>query len=940
MRILFLTMIFFFYCFRAIASQISCEPAFFCPYVKNHFNSRFSEVSKENIITYAQENSHVFSISESNDGNYLLNIKFNSKAVEVFSESSKTGIIDPKEFRKIVEDNSKTSFDNLQVKRKITLIENYLKARGYKNYKLSIFETNNLNKKNLFLGIRIGKALLLKQMTFPETLENLNLQGFVKKFKRLEGRPFNQLEFRILMQDIEKRLVKSGYLYSAVNYEQTITENNLNLILKISLGPRVQFSARGSRLFSKFEIVSELSKSARSKINRLNTAMIIETIEQMYFEKGFYFTQVDVRSITGKTKSGRKLINYYVDIKEGKKLRINSMKFFGNNFLSETDLSKLLLENGSELVTSNYFDEQSLKSFKSILIKIYQENGFVDFSVQGPEFVFNNDSDAVDVSLYLKEGKQYVIDRLNICDCDQDFRDLVEKVLVNKEKSPINVHQVDDDFKKAIDRIKDLGFYYATLEDVEDRVSFDTFKNVAQIDFGIKKGFKTKINQIYINGLVKTKKFVVEREVFLKPGDYISPNRIKVLQKQLNGLSLFKTIKIYPIKNKKTKDNEQLVDLTIDLEEKDFGSGEVALGYRTDIGARAGFGILYNNFAGRNWIGSIDILSNYRFNFSNLDRRRNPAENRFIEFGGNAGFTFPYFFSTPLSSSFNLSYKRQRFFGFDADILRFSLTNSYSILDNLDVNIKYQFETIDQFDATESIDNDSFKIGSITPSVSLDLRDRSIAPTKGAFFQLTWEFANPLLGAQEEEELTINYNRLMLRNKFYIPFSKKVVWANSYSFGVATNFANKIRPDSNGNVQRYEDGSVVLTGYIPSIRVFRLDGQDTIRGFTDDEINQIEDGRDIGQVIVSDRAYLQVLKSEVRYSINDSLRIGPFFDAGSIRLNEFQAGNLRTSYGITSKFVTPVGSLDLDFGVKSRRRRFLDGTREQFGRIHFSIGFF
>jgi outer membrane protein insertion porin family len=926
--------------FAVRANTISCEPAKLCPFVKNHFDSRFNEINKENVLLYAQENSHISSIAERSDGGFHLKINFASNNVEIFSESSTTGIIDSGEFRKIVSDKTKTKIDNFEVIRKLTLLENFLKARGYKKYKLSVFETNNLGQKNMFLGIRIGPALVLKGISFPSNMQNLNLQGFVKQFKFLEGKPFNQLEYRIILQDVQKSLVKSGYLYSSVSYRQVINDFNLNLEFVIELGPRVQFTARGNKIFTKFEITSNLSRSARTKINRLNTAMIIETIEDMYKERGFYFTNVFVRTISGKTKSKRTLINYYINIEEGRKLSINSLSYFGNKFLDNEELTKVLNANSSDLVANGFFDESSLKSFKGVLIKKYQENGYVDFSISGPEFVFINNRDAVDVSLYLKEGKQYIIDKFNICDCEPALKDKIESVLVNKEKSPINVHEIDDDFKKAIDKVKDMGFYYATINDVDERVEFDTFNSVATINYGIKKGAKTKINKIYINGLEKTKDFVVKRELFLTEGDYISPNRLKALQKRINSLSLFQTIKITPIKNKKTKDEIQLVDIIIDLKEKDFGSGELALGYRTDIGARAAFGILYNNFGGRNWIGSIDIQSNYRFNFSNLDRDRVPENTKFIEFGGNAGFTFPYLNSIPISTSLNLSYKKQRFYGFDAKILRFSYVNSYNFLSNLGFDIKYQFETIDQFEATEEIDNDSFKIGSVTPSINLDLRDRAIAPTKGAFFQVSWEFANPVLGAQEGEELTINYNRLMSRNKFYIPISQKLVWANSYSFGVATNFANKIRLSDQGSLQRYDDNTVVLTGYIPSIRVFRLDGQDTIRGFTDEEINQLDDGRDVGEVIVTDKAYLQVIKSELRYSINDNLRVGVFFDAGSIKLNEFNAGRLRTSTGITSKFVTPVGSLDLDFGVKSRRRRFNNGTREQFGRLHFSIGFF
>ena len=40
------------------------------------------------------------------------------------------------------------------------------------------------------------------------------------------------------------------------------------------------------------------------------------------------------------------------------------------------------------------------------------------------------------------------------------------------------------------------------------------------------------------------------------------------------------------------------------------------------------------------------------------------------------------------------------------------------------------------------------------------------------------------------------------------------------------------------------------------------------------------------------------------------------------------------------KLLTPVGSLDFDYGVKLKRQIKPNGDNEQFGRFHLSIGFF
>ena len=68
--------------------------------------------------------------------------------------------------------------------------------------------------------------------------------------------------------------------------------------------------------------------------------------------------------------------------------------------------------------------------------------------------------------------------------------------------------------------------------------------------------------------------------------------------------------------------------------------------------------------------------------------------------------------------------------------------------------------------------------------------------------------------------------------------------------------------------------------------------------------------------------------------------LGIFYDAGRIFVNEYDLSSLRSSVGLSFKYLTPVGSLDFDYGIKLLRKRDLDGTLESPGRLHVSIGFF
>jgi outer membrane protein insertion porin family len=165
--------------------------------------------------------------------------------------------------------------------------------------------------------------------------------------------------------------------------------------------------------------------------------------------------------------------------------------------------------------------------------------------------------------------------------------------------------------------------------------------------------------------------------------------------------------------------------------------------------------------------------------------------------------------------------------------------------------------------------------------------------------------------------------------------------------GVQENLARNLVKDANGNPVIIPDVTDVngnpvkqTEGNIPTIKVFRLTGMDIVRGFSDQEINKLNDGRDISDITVQNTAFLALFKVEPRFFINDSFMSGVFFDAGRVMVDRFDMNDLRTSAGITFKVLTPVGTLDFDYGFKLLRKKNADGTLEDPGRFHVSIGFF
>ncbi|MEA9354651.1 BamA/TamA family outer membrane protein [Bacteriovorax sp. PP10] len=788
-----------------------------------------------------------------------------------------------------------------------------------------------------------AKGAIVKRIEWSNQEMEKRFKGY---FKEVVKRPYDALTLKIQTDLISKELFTGGYFNSVIKTELGGTENELIVKITMDLKDRINFEFQGNHIFSHQELRTKLLDKIRNEFGKVDVKNLASFLADEYEDAGFYQTKVTNYQSEGVDASKLKVINYFFVIDEGFKIKVSDISYRGNSFLKNEEINDIFKSHATALAKGGFYDKSFFDEFSDILKKEYLSRGFVFIEVSRPRVVSNDEDDSVTIEYGIAEKQQVILKNITFAKVPDDLAAQAKTALINKEGSPVNIIELENDLRKMIVYFQNEGYYFANITNLNSDTLLVYEKSYASVDLRPEINLDKKIcyNEAIINGNVQTNTRVINREIDLKQGDLITPKKLEDLRQRLSGLNLFSSLRITPYMMYESEATScPKTNLVIQVKEKDFGLIEVAPGYRTDLGAKLSTGVTYNNISGMNRSASLRLQGNKRFNLDGFDERRKSENKDLFEYSAKASFVEPYVFynmiKTQLEFELSSTFQRIRFYGFDADIFRISPQISKNFTRTFSSSVKYQFERIVQFDATETKDNDNFSIGGITPTVTWDLRDDAINPRKGAFFTLSSEWANNFFGSMKEKELEVNFVKVISRNRFYYPMGDFVV-ALSIAAGYQKNFAEEKLVDNNGNTVLNANGQPKTRGYIPSIKVFRLDGYDEIRGYDEGEINRLIDGTPIGEVIVQREAYFTALKFEPRYNLTDAIKIGIFFDAGRVYVDDFQPMKLRTSVGAGLKYVTPVGSLDFDYGFKLQRKTYPDQQRDSVGRFHLSIGFF
>ena len=504
------------------------------------------------------------------------------------------------------------------------------------------------------------------------------------------------------------------------------------------------------------------------------------------------------------------------------------------------------------------------------------------------------DGREVSIRIFINEGLQTRIQSVEFNGNHAIPTENLEKTLGISEGEPLNLTKLED----GIDRIKRdyrargyLDFKFLNeAENGDSIVAYSEKNQIAYLSFQLEEGQVYSLSGIEIFGNEITRKKVIEREITLKPGDVLSENRLLETEERLRRLGIFSQV------NLELKDTPGVSDqkiLKITVQESIPGNTTAGIGFRNDLGIRAFGGLSYSNLWGLNHTWALDLTVNRRIN-----------NFRFLEYSAQVSYTLPWALLGETTLRPSISAEKRQYLEFDAETFAFSTSLERMFYRPLRLSglLSYSIESIRQFNAVDHTQDQQITIGSITPTLRMDLRDNPLAPKKGLFTSASFELANQFLGSQREP-VPVSYGRFQSRTDFYWNFVPSVVWFGSVRGGWLKNLIDPHLPD----------GTLDPRVSVPLIKQFALGGVNSIRGFTEQEINV--QATDPNRRVQGFLTYVNY-RTQLDFYPSQAFSIGPFLDAGNLRVDDFSLGILRFGSGVGFRYVTPVGPVNFDWGFK------------------------
>ena len=719
------------------------------------------------------------------------------------------------------------------------------------------------------------EALTVKEIEFQGIMEDR--EGLISSI--IQTQVGKEISPYLLSQDVKNLYKDTGFFEDIAVDVGPAEEGGLKVTYQMTPNPKIEGNINiiGNEELKYKKINGAIALKSGELYNDRRLWESKQHILKTYKEAGYYLAQVEtLTDIDPETNT----IAITFDITEGQRIKVQEINFIGNDNITPKSLSKQI-----KTRTGKHFDELFFEEDLLTLVKYYQDTGFNQARVTKHEKRFSDDRTELMLDITIDEGPQFFIGKYTV-------------ELTQSEKPAFSEEKIRDMLNPAEGEIFNRGEFETTLQEIESEYqnkgyllsrvdadpNYDEINGIVDLTLRITEGDVIIIGNVHINGLEKTKDYVIRRELEgldIKPGEFYDAQALRRARQRIFRMGSFiRNVEFVP-----SQSEGAIRDLIVTITESPrTGLLSLGGGYGSEGGIFGVAQIGENNLWGRA----------YRIHLKGELGRRDHHT-------GELRFSTPWILGTPTRLSTSL-YNTQRSYRYPASYSKLSdyaaydrrtykrvgasLTFGRPLSKDTDLSIRLKNEAVDANRLDVEGTDISFQnriTRSITFNLARDTRDyqRSLhEPVSGSLNSLSYEYAGGFFRAN---------------NKF-----QRYTADSSWFFTSLFNhvLAGHIR-GSYLNTERSNN----IDDWLLSFERYRIGGIDTVRGYEDHTIAPIAAN---GAYNYNGGNKVLYANLEYRIPFANQLTGVVFFDVGQVWdesvTNIFSDFNLKKGAGVGIRF--------------------------------------
>jgi outer membrane protein insertion porin family len=461
----------------------------------------------------------------------------------------------------------------------------------------------------LFLLLSITPSLITALSFEGKTIVGIEFKGLIQTDEPSVKSVVDSKVGSEFSQETVDNDIKALYnldLFNDIKVDVTQKDDGVVLTYIFTELPTInKIVIKGNQKVSRVEIQDAIVLSKGSVYREEDVAYDVQSIKDLYEEKGLPDTEVEYTVIkTGgedrETGEPKNSVDLVFTIKEGQKLVVKSkgIYFSGIKAVRKDKLLSLMkTKYEGYWFAAGYFNDEDFEQDKLTILRYYSQLGYIDAQIiKVDKNISYNEvfkKREMEITIYIDEGEQYKFGGVTIDGNVIFTNDELYSRITLEDGDVFNKVEFDSDIQAIRDLFASNGYIYFNLDINENK---NKEKHVISYNIHITENNKAHIEHIFITGNDKTHKFVIERELEVHEGEIFNSSNIQRSREKLLNLQYFSAVNI----DIKQGSELGLVDLIFNVEEQRTGLFTFGLTYST---AGYGFGLFEEvsaiNFLGR-----------------------------------------------------------------------------------------------------------------------------------------------------------------------------------------------------------------------------------------------------------------------------------------------------------------------------------------------------